>query len=105
MTLRWITHGSKGYTMLRVGQESHDAGVGPRFVSMHRLAAVAWGVLDGLDDEREVDHQHPVPWYNAETNFQAVHPDDHGRLTRERAAARTARADGGHTQDASASGE
>jgi hypothetical protein len=69
-----------------------------QYVYVHRLAAVAWGILDGLDDPRHVHHERAIPWYNAEDNLRAVEPDRHGRVTVE---TRRARADGvGEPDDA-----
>lgn len=51
----------------------------------HRILAWVWGIIDHPeDDPREVDHQQPIGWLNAEWNLQAVESDEHGRLTRER---------------------
>lgn len=68
-------------------------------VKHHRVLAYAWGLLDGLDDPREIDHLgmtdgdgEPIPWLNIRGNLEAVEPDDHGRRTRRRAAERKARA-------------
>jgi len=49
-----------------------------RPVYLHRLAAVAWGILDGLDDARHVHHcEHSVPLLNVEDNLAAEKPEDH----------------------------
>jgi len=49
-----------------------------RPVYLHRLAAVAWGVLDGLDDPRHVHHcEWSIPWLNVEENLEAETPDEH----------------------------
>jgi hypothetical protein len=48
-----------------------------RYVYVHRLAAVAWGILDGLDDPRHVHHINGVPWCNTEDNFEAVDERTH----------------------------
>ena len=63
-----------------------------RPVYVHRLAAVAWGILDGLDDEREVHHEVPeawrsvddtedagIPWLQAEACLSAHEPAEHAR--------------------------
>jgi len=63
-----------------------------RPVYVHRLAAVAWGILDGLDDEREVHHEVPeawrsvdgpddagIPWLQAEHCLIAEQPAEHAR--------------------------
>ena len=83
MTISLATH-SKGYLLLRVDGDEVER-VGPRFLAVHRLAAYAWGDLDGLDDPREVDHLDAVPCHNSEANLDAVEPEDHGRRTRRRA--------------------
>lgn len=63
-----------------------------RPVYIHRLAAVAWGVLDGLDDPRHVHHDLTewvgddapetagVPWLTAESVLTAERPDHHARM-------------------------
>lgn len=48
-----------------------------RYVYVHRLAAVAWGILDGLDDPRHVHHVNGVKWFNTEDNLEARQPDRH----------------------------
>lgn len=63
-----------------------------RYVYTYRLAAVAWGILDGLDDPREVDHAELAhPMVTAEWNLEAVEPETHGRRTRARESARKRR--------------
>jgi|GEM_PF-1798244 len=49
-----------------------------RYVYVHRLAAVAWGILDGLDDPRYVHHVNGIEWLNSEDNLEARDPVDHG---------------------------
>lgn len=66
-----------------------------RYVYVHRLAAVAWGILDGLDDPRHVHHVNHVKWDNREENLEARLPDEHGRY----------HANARHEQRATASGE
>lgn len=44
---------------------------------IHRLAALAWGVLEDVDDSRHVHHQTSVPWLNTEDNLEAVEPREH----------------------------
>jgi hypothetical protein len=55
-----------------------------RPVYIHRLAAVAWGELDGLDDHRHVHHEDSCPWHNAEGNLSAVEPERHAVFSTER---------------------
>jgi hypothetical protein len=81
----------KGHLLIRADGDDVE-GVGPRFVQAHRLAAIAWGELDSLDDPREVDHLDSVPCHNAQENLDAVDDATHGRRTRERAAERRASA-------------
>lgn len=63
---------------------------GERPVYIHRLAAVAWGLLDGLDDPRHVHHAVPVewlddadtraagiPWLTTESTLIAEDPSEH----------------------------
>ena len=51
-----------------------------RYVYVHRLAAVAWGILDGLDDDRHVHHRIPIQWLTTEENLEARAPPDHGHF-------------------------
>lgn len=69
--------------------DPHSATERPVYV--HRLAAVAWGLLDGLDDPHHVHHDLSgwasddapetagVPWVNAQPVLEAETPDDHAR--------------------------
>lgn len=69
--------------------DPHSATERPVYV--HRLAAVAWDVLDALDDPRHVHHDLTewagvdapetagVPWVTAEPVLEAEAPDDHAR--------------------------
>lgn len=50
----------------------------------HRLLAYAWGIIDSLDDWRDIDHRVEIRWLNTEKNLQPVPPCDHGRRTRHR---------------------
>lgn len=77
------TRTDKGHELLRITPEHHD-GRATRYVSVHRLAAVAWGLLDGMDDPREVHHITEVGWLNAESNLEALPPQEHARRTRRR---------------------
>jgi hypothetical protein len=79
MTL-WIDQ--TGHEYVVSGRQREDS------VAHHRVLAFAWGLLDDLDDEREIDHLTPVPWLNIEGNLDAVDPEDHGRRTRLREARR-----------------
>lgn len=88
MTVRFDRH-AKGYGLVVVDGEDTEDGR-RRYVSEHRLAAVAWGVLEGLDDPREVHHRGElveeltgVPCLTAEGGLEALEPEDHARLTRE----------------------
>ena len=83
MTLQVVTH-SEGYRLLRADGDDVE-GVGPRFISLHRLKAFACGDIDSLSDPREVDHIDRCPGHNSETNLQALDPVTHGRVTRDRA--------------------
>lgn len=49
-----------------------------QYVYVHRLAAVAWGVLDGLDDPRHVHHVDGIEWLKVEDNLEARDPVRHG---------------------------
>lgn len=82
---------SDGYERLRVWDRVEQR---ERYVYLHRLAAVAWGVLDGLGDDRHVHHEVPgpwldelgaatlgVPWLTVEGGIEAVEPDEHSRWT------------------------
>lgn len=70
-----------------------DPREGERTVYLHRLAAVAWGVLDGLDDDRHVHHEVPeewtddhdredvgIPWLTTEDVLVAETPTEHSEI-------------------------
>ena len=61
-----------GYARWRSWEDGRD-----RYVYVHRLAAVAWGILDGLDDPRHVHHVDGINWLNIEENLEARAPDRH----------------------------
>jgi hypothetical protein len=46
-------------------------------VNVHRLAALAWGIIDTWDDPREVHHENEIPWDNREENLTALTTGDH----------------------------
>lgn len=70
----------RGYEEIRPrGREGAGEGVGH-----HRVLAYAWGIIDGLDDPREVDHICECRFLNIERNLQALDGDEHGRRTRYR---------------------
>lgn len=64
---------SDGYTRWRSFEDGRE-----RYVYVHPLAAVAWGILDGLDDDRHVHHVNGVRWANIEDNLEARDPVEHG---------------------------
>jgi hypothetical protein len=76
--MRYETRPSDGYERVREWDRVEQREV---YVYVHRLAAVAWDVLDDLDDPRHVHHERSVPWFNAESNLRAEWPDDHARVT------------------------
>jgi len=65
---------SDGYERWRSWENGQDA-----YVYVHRLAAVAWGVLDDLGDDRHVHHKHSIPWLTTEDNIEAREPPDHAQ--------------------------
>jgi hypothetical protein len=71
------TQDSTGYPLL-VADGVDTASGERRCVSLHRLAAVAWGVLDGLDDSQEVHHRSGVQCETAEGVLEALSPEQHG---------------------------
>lgn len=89
---RFDTRNDKGHEQFRIGEEHHD-GIGVRYVSVHRLAAYAWGILETMDDPREVHHLKEIGWFNAEENLVALPPEDHARETRRREYERRQEAD------------
>lgn len=50
-------------------------------VYVHRLAGVAWGVIDSIYDEQHVHHPIPIPWLNTEWNLEGVPPDEHNSIS------------------------
>jgi hypothetical protein len=65
---------SEGYRYIDVGHPSDE---GHASVLEHRLAAVAWGLLDGLDDPREIHHVDEMTTVTAEWAIEAVTRADH----------------------------
>jgi hypothetical protein len=66
----------QGHEMWKDGTGQREGWTEHR-VAVHRLAAVAWGVLDGYEDERQVHHRNEVPWDNREGNLVALSEGDH----------------------------
>jgi len=64
----------EGYRYLSVGHPSDEDHA---IVSEHRLAAVAWGLLEGLDDDREIHHRYKRTTLTAEDNLVALSRDEH----------------------------
>jgi hypothetical protein len=56
-----------GYRYLSDGHPRQDTSA---LVLEHRLTAVAWGLIDGLDDEREVYPADSEPCHIAEKNLR-----------------------------------
>lgn len=65
---------SEGYRYIEVG---HPRDEGHKSVLEHRLAAVAWGLLDGLGDDREIHHVDDMTTVTAEWAIEAVTRDEH----------------------------
>lgn len=86
MSVRFVTHSTKGYSLVEAsGDDSPDPAGARRYISIHRLAAFAWGELEDVLAEEEIHHCIPCPWYNAEENLLALPSDEHARITREQA--------------------
>lgn len=77
-----------GYEYVSPTSPHDDAGERPVYI--HRLAAYAWRIIDGLDDSRHVHHDVPdewrtetetdaagVPWLTLEDLLTAERPDEH----------------------------
>lgn len=62
-----------GYRMLSDGRPGDATG----WVYEHRLTAYAWGLLDGLDDDRQIHHVDHAPAHSAEDNLVAVGLERH----------------------------
>ncbi len=71
LTARFETR-TDGYERWRSWEDGEDV-----YVYVHRLAAVAWGELDDLGDERHVHHVNGIEWLNTEDNLEAREPDEH----------------------------
>lgn len=72
--MRVETRPSDGRERVRVYHDGRE-----RYVYLYRLSAVAWGILDGLGDDRIVHHESRVPWDDREANLTAYPPEDHPR--------------------------
>ena len=79
---------ASGYLLFRVDGDDVES-VGPRFVAVHRLAALAWGDIDSLSDALEIHHRDGCPVHNSEQNVEALEPREHGRVTRQQVERRT----------------
>lgn len=79
--------GPKGYPQVREGTGQNLG----RRIALHRLDAYAWGIIDDLGTDLEIDHVVPFPSLNIEENLEAVEPTDHGRRTRARERRRKSR--------------
>jgi len=87
-----VTYRTGGYPILHVdGDDVEDDAPRERgVVHIHRLAGVAWGILDGLDQEVDVHHVDGVPSNTSESNLDALQREDHSRVTRASQDAQTA---------------
>lgn len=84
MSVRFVTHAGKGYSLVEAsGGDSPDPTGGRWYISIHRLCAYAWGELEAVTDDEEIHHVIPCPWYNADANLLALPSDEHARITRE----------------------
>lgn len=70
----WFVAGD-GYEHYRLGN---------RTMAHHRLLAYAWGIIDSLDDPRDIDHQTPLRWLNIEENLEPEGTDTHPIITQAR---------------------
>jgi hypothetical protein len=68
-------HDVNGYKFIR-----HEG----QTVAHHRLIAYAYGMIDSLDDPREVDHIDTQPGIDYEAGLQALSERDHATITRAR---------------------
>jgi hypothetical protein len=55
---------------------SHKYDTESRYVSVHRLAAVAWFGVDAVAGNH-VHHENGIPWDNREENLQVLPPGEH----------------------------
>lgn len=62
-----------GYRMLSDGRPGDATG----WVYEHRLTAYAWGLLDGLDDDRQIHHVDHAPANTSEDNLVAIGLERH----------------------------
>lgn len=65
---------SDGRKRVRVRENGRE-----RYVYLYRLSAVAWGILDGLSDDRVIHHLNGDPTDDRRENLRAVEPGDHPR--------------------------
>lgn len=64
---------SDGYRYIRVGPARDPEGV----IAEHRAAAFAWGLIDGLDSEREIHHSDGIKCLTSEEQLEALEREDH----------------------------
>lgn len=93
MSVRFETH-AEGYSLVRADGEDTQNGR-RRFVAIHRLVAFAEGEIDSLSEPLEIHHEDTIPWSNGAGNLSAYTSGEHARITRQVAAERRARVDGG----------
>jgi hypothetical protein len=72
MTVRFTSSGD-GYRQYSDGRIGEATG----YAYEHRLVALAWGLIDSLDDPREIHHLDGSTDINIESNLLAVDEEDH----------------------------
>jgi len=76
------------------GRGHEEIRCGSASLKHHRLVAYAHGIIDSLDDPRDIHHIDGCRTNNGAANLEAVDPSDHVQITVANAKARKARADG-----------
>lgn len=76
---RLHTTGNGYEEIRRPGLEATSDGI-----KHHRLLAVAWGIIDSMDDDVHVDHRVECEWLNTEQNLRSLPAVPHGHRSMRR---------------------
>lgn len=74
-----LIHGELGHEIWK-DSTGQQAGWYEENVAVHRLAALAWGIIESWDEDCHIHHINGIPWDTREENLEALPPADHLRL-------------------------